>query len=173
MIIGHGDIAKAIQDRNEFTFFASGVSNSLCTNESEFKRERDLLLSTHRCNTLVYFSTLSIYTKSSPYTKHKLEMEKLVRKFPHYYIIRIGNIQWGNNPHTFVNFFLRKIKQGKRIRVKNETKYMLSKKEFQYFMQTLVPKKRMEINLMGTPTTPKKVLKQLKLKHAKRSNQPR
>ena len=166
MIIGRGDIATSIYDRDEFTFFASGVSNSLETKDSEFDRERELLMNTHTNNTLVYFSTLSIYTKKSDYTRHKLAMEALIKKrFPNYIILRLGNITWGNNEHTFINYFKRKLKQNKRINTTNDLKYILTKREFRYHLSTLTPKQRRTINIMGTPMTPKQVLKLLKNGH--------
>ena len=39
MIIGKGDIASILNDREGAIFFASGVSNSSETNELAFKRE--------------------------------------------------------------------------------------------------------------------------------------
>lgn len=163
MIIGSGDIAKVITDRNEFTFFCSGVSNSLETRASEFKRERDLLLTTHRNNTLVYFSTLSIYFKDSPYTAHKRAMEALIQKtFPSYIILRLGNITWGNNPNTFINYFKKQLKAGKKIKTTNDLKYLLTKQEFTYHIENLRPNSKMTINIMGIPMTPKQVLNILK-----------
>lgn len=159
MVIGSGDVAKAIVDRDEFTFFASGVSNSLETKPSEFKRERDLLMATHRNNTLVYFSTLSIYHKDTPYTAHKRAMEALIRKtFPNYIIIRLGNILWGSNPHTFINFFKKQLKAGRKIRTTNDIKYLLTKQEFQYHLSNLKPYTKMTLNIMGTPMKPQQVL---------------
>jgi len=57
MIIGNGDIGKALKDRDDVVFFASGVSNSqetdekesllfcLATSSSDWLRERDPKLS--------------------------------------------------------------------------------------------------------------------------------
>ena len=44
MIVGYGDIASVLKDRKGTIFFASGVSNSQETRESEYKREEDLLM---------------------------------------------------------------------------------------------------------------------------------
>lgn len=43
MIIGNGDVASVLQDRDDLIYFASGVSNSQETRGSEFRREKDLL----------------------------------------------------------------------------------------------------------------------------------
>jgi nucleoside-diphosphate-sugar epimerase len=159
VIIGSGDITKAITDNDSFTYFASGVSNSLETKQAMFNREANLLASITRVNTLVYFSTLSVYHKKSPYTKHKLAMEAYIRKnFSNYVILRIGNITWGNNPHTFINFFKRKLKQNKPIRCTKDIKYILNKKQFLLHLSMLPLKGKHTINIMGTPMTPKQVL---------------
>lgn len=72
MIIGHGDIASVLKDREGFIFFASGVSNSGETRESEYKREEDLLLKQNKNKHLVYFGSLSIfYNPHTRYTRHK------------------------------------------------------------------------------------------------------
>jgi hypothetical protein len=39
MIVGRGDIASVLNDREGVTFFVSGVSNSNETRDSEFMRE--------------------------------------------------------------------------------------------------------------------------------------
>ncbi|AZA87213.1 hypothetical protein EG349_10640 [Chryseobacterium shandongense] len=86
MIIGNGIMANALQpyDKEDVIFFASGVSNSLEKEASEFDRETTLLKSVISRNPdkkLIYFSTCSIYdpTKSeSPYVIHKLKVEKLI-----------------------------------------------------------------------------------------------
>ena len=39
MIVGNGNIAKVLKDRDDLVFFASGVSNSSCTDEKEYERE--------------------------------------------------------------------------------------------------------------------------------------
>lgn len=163
MLVGTGDIASAITDNNNFTYFASGVSNSLEVKQSMFDREANLLASTHRGNTLVYFSSLSIYHKKSPYTKHKLKQEAYIRKnFPNYIILRLGNITWGRNPHTFINFFKHKLKKNQPIRLKKDIKYILTKKQFQLHISMLPLKGKHTINIMGTPMTPKQVLNILK-----------
>ncbi|MGU3374199.1 NAD-dependent epimerase/dehydratase family protein [Chryseobacterium sp. M5A1_1a] len=114
MIIGNGIIANAVKsyDREEFIFFASGVSNSLETRASEFEREFSLLKTV--CNEnkdkkLIYFSTLSIYDQSkqnSHYVIHKKEIEQYIENnVRNYLILRIGNIVGkGGNPNTLFNF---------------------------------------------------------------------
>lgn len=105
MIIGTGDIASILIDRPGITFFVSGVSNSQCEDPAQFERERTLLLKHIGAEHIVYVSTLAIYYGDSMYVQHKRVMENLIRNaFPSYTIIRIGNITWGKNPHTLINY---------------------------------------------------------------------
>ncbi|RXM60929.1 hypothetical protein BOQ60_23605 [Chryseobacterium sp. CH1] len=88
MIIGNGILANALKfyDKDDVIFFASGVSNSLEKEASEFEREISLLKSVVSQNPdkkFFYFSTCSIYdpTKTgSPYVIHKLKIEKTDRR---------------------------------------------------------------------------------------------
>lgn len=114
MIIGNGILANAVRayDKEEVVFFASGVSNSLEKNPSEFERETSLLQSVidqYPDKKLIYFSTCSIYdpTKTdSPYVIHKLNVEKIIaERCSDYIIFRVGNaVGRGGNPNTLINF---------------------------------------------------------------------
>ena len=107
MIVGKGDIASVLNDREGATFFVSGVSNSNETRESEFMREIELLDKQDRSKCLFYFSSIAIddLSKNSQYLQHKRRMELLIKSnFENYNIIRIGNITWGSNPNTFINY---------------------------------------------------------------------
>ena len=103
MIIGSGDIAGAIVDRPDRLYFASGVSNSAETRQSEFTRERNLLYAQGYDAHLVYFSSLCVFYSDTPYARHKRLMEMRVRQLKHYTIVRLGNISWGSNPATLIN----------------------------------------------------------------------
>jgi len=53
MVIGHGFLAKrfeSYQNNDRFIIFASGVSNSKNTQDSDYNRERELLSSTIKNN---------------------------------------------------------------------------------------------------------------------------
>ena len=114
MIIGTGLIANALKniDTHDTLYFASGVSNSLETRDSEFEREFSLLKTTyeqHKEKKFVYFSTLSIHDQSkqnSPYVIYKKNIEEYIRNnVENYLILRIGNIVGrGGNPNTLFNF---------------------------------------------------------------------
>lgn len=150
MIVGHGDIASVLPDRDTVIFFASGVSNSRETRESEYKREKELLLNQDKDKHLVYFGSLSVfYNKESRYTAHKKEMEDLVKAtFPHYTIVRIGNITWGKNPHTLINYFRNARKNGRKIEIWDTYRYLVTKQEFLYWIG-LIPDWNCEMNIIG------------------------
>ena len=119
MIIGNGLVAKKFQHykNKNVIIFASGVSNSLETNDIQFYREKQLLediLKKHPDKLLLYFSSRSLENKqllSLPYYQHKLNMENLIKSFQNKYIIcRIHHIVGrGGNDSTIVNFLYNKI----------------------------------------------------------------
>ena len=150
MIIGHGDIAGVLKDREDFIFFASGVSNSGETRQSQYKREEDLLLKQNKRKHLVYFGSLSIfYNPETRYARHKRHMEELVRKnFKHYTIVRMGNITWGKNPHTLINYFLSAAKKGEKLDIWDTYRYLVNKKEFLHWIE-MIPDWNCEINITG------------------------
>jgi hypothetical protein len=132
MIIGTGDIASILNDRDGAIFFAAGVSNSSETRESEFYREYELLDKQDTDKCIFYFSSISIddLSKNSQYIAHKRKMELLIKSnFQNYNIIRIGNIMWGTNPNTFINYIKNKIKNGEPVEIKDEYKYMIEKEQ--------------------------------------------
>jgi len=164
MIVGTGDIARVLKDRNDLIFFAAGVSDSSCDSEKEFKRERKLLLKQKRKH-IVYFSTLSIYEKDTPYTRHKIEMEQLVKdNFYLYTIIRIGNISWGCNPKTIINYFNYCIENKIGVFIRHEYKYICSLEEFHYWIAK-IPNFSTEMNITSGRISVRKLYKQLWTRH--------
>jgi UDP-2-acetamido-2,6-beta-L-arabino-hexul-4-ose reductase len=132
MIIGRGDIASILNDREGAIFFASGVSKSTETEESEFKREIELLDKQDKTKCLFYFSTIALddLSKNSEYHNHKRKMELLIKSnFKNYNIIRIGNITWGSNPNTFINYIKNKKSKGEPVEIKDEYKYVIDKEQ--------------------------------------------
>lgn len=157
MIVGHGDIASALKDlpagrqgRKGFIFFASGVSNSKETRDSEYKREEKFLLKQNKKGHLVYFGSLAIfYNPDTRYSRHKRHMEEVVKKnFAHYTIVRLGNITWGDNPHTLINYFKNAAKNGDKIEILNTYRYLVDKKEFLHWIN-LIPEWNSEMNITG------------------------
>ena len=132
MIVGKGDIASVLNDRDGAIFFASGVSNSNETRESEFMREIELLDKQDRSKCIFYFSSIAIddMSKNSQYLQHKRKMELLIKSnFENYNIIRIGNITWGSNPNTFINYIKNKKSKGESVEIKDEYKYVIDKEQ--------------------------------------------
>ena len=149
MIVGKGDIASVLIDKPDFIYFASGVSNSREKRESEYDREKFLLLKQDRSKHLVYFSYLAIFYSDTRYTRHKLEMEKLIKlNFPKYTIMRIGNITWGNNPNTLINYLKNKMYRNEKLEIRDEYRYILDVDEFIHWIN-LIPPWSCEMNVVG------------------------
>jgi len=134
MIVGTGDIASILNDRDGIIFFASGVSNSSETTESEFKRELDLISKQDKSKCIFYFSSIAIDNNEkyeiSKYLQHKKQMEDYIKdNFQNYNIIRIGNIMWGSNTNTFLNYLKNKIKNNESVYISDEYKFMINKEQ--------------------------------------------
>ncbi|WKS95144.1 NAD-dependent epimerase/dehydratase family protein [Riemerella columbina] len=127
MIVGNGLVAQLFKDTDSdaMVFFASGVSNSLETDQQQFLREENLIRQTiaeNRDKIFVYFSTCSVYDSSkteSPYVLHKLRMEQLIaEQCPHYMILRVSNVVGkGGNPNLLMNYLIRAVRAGETINV--------------------------------------------------------
>lgn len=132
MILGKGDIGSILNDRDGAIFFASGVSNSNETRESEFTREIELLDKQNKSKCLFYFSSILVddLNKNSQYIQHKRRMELIIKSnFENYNIIRIGNITWGVNPNTFINYIKNKKSKGEPVEIRDEYKYVIDKQQ--------------------------------------------
>lgn len=121
MVIGNGAIAKIFKDLNNdnYIIFASGVSNSQEKNYEEFKREENLLKEVLKKNPdkiIVYFSTVSIYTKKTKYTQHKIRIENILKKNSNFIILRIPQLLSSiGNKNNLINFIFNKIKNEQEI----------------------------------------------------------
>jgi len=125
MIIGNGLLAKSLKnyDRPVVLFIAAGVSDSKCTDPSEFEREKKLVkksVQDHLEKTIIFFSTFSIndpVMAESPYVKCKLELENYVLTHSSKcLVIRISNLVGeGGNPTNIFNFFFDRIVSGNRF----------------------------------------------------------
>lgn len=144
-MVGKGDIASVLPERDDLLFFASGVSNSQETDIEAFRRESALLLEQRRDTHIVYFGSLAIFYANTPYTEHKRQMECLVKtQFDRHTIIRIGNITWGDNPHTFINYF----REHPETEVRDEYRYVVDQPEFLHWIN-LIPAWNSEMNIPG------------------------
>lgn len=152
MIVGNGNIAKCLTDRNGAIFFASGVSNSRGNDRREFQRERDLLYqiaNTIQSGCIFYFSSISTQlAPCSPYIIHKWSMENTVREyFNHYVILRIGNLIGDTNPNTFINYIHNRQAQGLSVEIRDEFKYMIDGPTLNMLCQTLPLNQKIELTV--------------------------
>lgn len=162
MIIGNGDIASVIPDREDRLFFASGVSNSQETRRSEYEREKKLLLQQDKHRHIVYFSSLAIFYSDVLYVQHKKRMENLIKKrFKHWTIVRIGNITWGMNPHTIINFFKEKIARKESFEIRDKYRYIIDQEEFLHWI-SLIPDWNCEFNITGRRMKISEIVKEIK-----------
>lgn len=149
MIIGGGDIASVLKDRDDLVFFASGVSNSLETRKTQFQREENLLMTIPKNKHVVYFGSLSIFYLNTPYTEHKRKMEALVKsRFQNWTIVRLGNPSWGTNPNTIINYFKNRVKQGLPLEIRDEHRYIVEEEEFLHWIG-MIPRWNETMNITG------------------------
>ena len=127
MIIGSGLIARAFAEHasmlNDTCIYAAGVSNSSCTDPTEFTRDEDRLraaLTAMPASTrLVYFSTCSVDDASlrqSGYVVHKSRLEKLVEERPPYLVVRLPQVAGRTpNPHTLLNYLYARVTRSEKF----------------------------------------------------------
>jgi nucleoside-diphosphate-sugar epimerase len=133
----------------DWLWFVSGVSNSGEMRASEYQREVSLLLRQDTSLHIVYVSSLCVFYSDTPYARHKRMMEKLIKQtFKRHTIIRIGNITWGDNPHTLLNFLRKKIRNKEPFEIRDVYRYIVDKDEFLYWLR-LVPEWNCEMNIPG------------------------
>jgi nucleoside-diphosphate-sugar epimerase len=116
MIIGNGLIAKSLQtyDSDHVIFIAAGVSNSKCSDQEEFEREKKLVrevVELHTEKKIVYFSSLSVLDpvmNQNPYVVNKRYLENFISQNCNLYtIVRISNLVGrGGNPNNIFNYLL-------------------------------------------------------------------
>ena len=152
-VIGRGGIAEALRGTDkDLLFFASGVANSRENRESEYNREKELLLSQDKDRHLVYFSSLcTFFEPDTRYSRHKLEMENLVRdNFSRYAIVKIGNAGWGTNPHQLIPFIKEKLMKNEPFEVYDEYRHLVEKDEFLYWINLIPEDRSCEMCITGT-----------------------
>jgi len=163
MIIGRGNIAKVIKDRDDLVFFASGVSDSSCTSNHEYNREINMLARVDPSSHIVYFSNLGIYYKNDKYTNHKRSMEQLIKsRFKYYTIVRIEVCEWVDNPTTILNVFKEKLRNKEEIDIQDTYRYVLSLEEFLYWLDLIPKNKSNEMNVLGTKMHISEIVEKIK-----------
>lgn len=159
MIVGNGDLAQALKeiDRDDRIFFCSGVSNSREVRESEFQREKDLLWAIKDRKHLVYFSSLAVFYSKTPYADHKRMMERIVKNFPRWTIVRLGNIDWGTNPCTIINFMRAQKAKGEPLEIQDTYRYIVNREEFLYWVK-MIPAWNCEMSIVGRRLTVQQIV---------------
>lgn len=148
MIIGRGNIARCLTDRDGAIFFATGVSNSRSEDEQEFQREKDMLYLFGPTKCLFYFSSIGVNFTSNHYFRHKKDMEEIVRTFfPKHVILRIGNLIGDTNPNTFINYINSRRAEGLSVDIKDEYRYMIDGATLNMLCQTLPLDQKIELTV--------------------------
>lgn len=169
MIIGNGLLANAFrphyENNNGVCIFASGVSNSNCTDIVQYKTESLLLEKT--LNNLsedmvfVYFSTCSLYETGSTlstYKEHKRSMEKFVLNRSKGRVFRLPQIA-GNtrNKNTLLNYLAVELVKGKTIKIwKNAKRNIIDVVDVVDLVCTFIEKKidaNLPINIANPQNT--------------------
>jgi hypothetical protein len=150
-IIGNGSFEKILNDRDGIRFFAAGVSDSsydggiapVMIEAARIGIESGLAKVYNEM--FVYFSTISVFLKQTPYTNHKLTMENCVKNnCENYTIIRLGNVWECTNPNTFINAY-----KSKPYEPRDEWKYMISKEQLNFITNNLPRTGKHEISIFG------------------------
>lgn len=153
IIVGGGDIASVLPKRDDLLFFASGVSNSQETQAWPYEREINLLYEQPLDAHIVYFGSLAIFYSDTVYTRHKRLMEEMIQDdFAKYTIMRLGNIAWGSNPHTLINY----LKDHPEAEIRDEQRYIVDESEFLHWVK-LIPKWSEIMNVTGKRMTIKEI----------------
>jgi NAD dependent epimerase/dehydratase family len=129
LIVGSGLMAGAFAREyaadGRVLVYAAGVADSSCADPREFLRERERLEAALRPLdarvTVVYFGTCSVSdpdVAGSPYVRHKLAMEALLRARGPHLILRLPQVAGRTpNPHTLLNYLYARIKRSERFSV--------------------------------------------------------
>lgn len=148
MVIGNGTIANSFinLDHSNLCIFASGVSNSLETNVSQFDREFNLLkniLQQYPFLKLIYFSTTSINTKlnKTPYIYHKIKVEKYIEEnIKDYLILRLPNVvSKPKNNTQLINYLYTSLINNISITIDpNYKRYLIDVEDISKIIQLLI-----------------------------------
>ena len=89
-------------------------------------------------------------------------MEEIIKmNFKKYTIIRIGNITWGDNPHTIINYFKMMISQNQKFPIQNTFRYVIDLDEFLHWVD-LIPEWSCEMNCPGTKMKVSEIVQEIK-----------
>ena len=120
-VIGSGLLANSFMKAKDINscILCSGVSDSHETRESEFLREKRLLLSSifdNKEKLIIYFSSVQVNESHTPYLKHKLNMEAVVKNnSKNYLIARLPQVVGVTSNSTIFPTFIRNVYLQKEI----------------------------------------------------------
>ena len=152
MVIGNGLIGSCFneefENNNDVIIFASGVSNSKETKQSEFEREFNLVKKHISSKKLfVYFSTTSVLffnKEKNPYVAHKLKIENFIKaNSQNYLILRVSNLigSRGNNTNI-VNYLFNCINNNISFKLwENTTRNILGINDFKTIFLDIISDK--------------------------------
>lgn len=163
MVIGRGDIASVLKDKEGYTFFAAGFANrEPITSELKQKEVNRILDINMNGQMFVYFSSLSIYYARNQYTGHKLRVESIMKNYvDDYCILRIGNITWGNNPNTLINSLKHKIQNNIPFEIQDTYRYLIDKDELLHWIDLIPRTGKHEMNVTGRRMKVSEIVKEI------------
>ena len=164
-IIGSGMIAKSMEKHinniSNVVIFASGVSDSTCSKQSNYNREIKLLDETIKCcrgtdARIIYFSSGgavygncdqakkedSLLTPATPYGHHKMFCEKLIiESGVDYLILRLPNIVGSNqNKKQLIPYLVDRAVSGHVSLLCNATRDLLDVYDFAILTASIINK---------------------------------
>ena len=161
MVVGSGLLASAFKSytsKDDIIIFASGVSNSKCTDPKQFQREINLVESFKDSSKLfIYFSTSSVddpFIGDSSYIRHKLDVEEFVRaNFQKYLIVRLPNVVgFTKNSNTLTNYIYNSVCGNLRIELQeNANRYLIDVDDIYLYINGLIlnePDLNLTVNLI-------------------------
>ena len=95
------------------------------------------------------------------------DYKKLIESFikehcDNYCILRIGNITWGDNPNTIINFLSHKIKNNLPYEVKDEYRYLIDQHELNHWINLIPYSGKHEMNITGRRVKVKDIVEMIK-----------
>jgi len=148
-IIGNGQLAHIFKNLviDDVVIFASGVSNSNCTDIQEFNKEEKLLrdaLHKYKEKKFVYFSSSALSAKKyfqNDYYKHKKRMEEIIKEeSDNYYIFRIPQLFGELKRHnTLINFLYYAILEDREFNIYSEAyRYVIDIDDVRYLVEQFI-----------------------------------
>jgi UDP-2-acetamido-2,6-beta-L-arabino-hexul-4-ose reductase len=155
LVVGNGLIAKAFADyinNDDVIIFASGVSDSGCTDPLQFQKEEKLLRQTlyvSKDKTIVYFSSAA--TTKSAYFFHKRYMESIAMMNEKHIILRLPQVVGvGGNPNNLFNYFANRLRNSENIRLQwNAFRSLVDVKDVKKVIDYLISNNKIGLHILN------------------------